>query len=235
MPNQSIPIIIKRSRIVTALISLTAILLFLHGLGLYFRYELEHPLAMGFVPLFNFDTEGNVPTFYSSLLLLVASLLFYWAAQINRAADSKQTRQWHLLSLIFFFLALDESAAIHELLIDPLRTAFHLKGLFYFSWVIVGMVGVLLLGIFFLRFVISLPAQFRTELLLAAALYLTGVIGLELVGSDYASIHGLANLRYELIATGEELFETAGLITLINALIKYIQTHLSKIEITAAD
>lgn len=232
MPNHHILIAFKRSRLATTLISLTTILLFLHGLGLYFTYALGYPFVKGFVPLFNFDEESNVPTFYSSMLLLMASALFYWITRIDEATGSKQVWRWRLLSLLFFYLAVDEFATIHELLIGPLRDMFHLTGIFYFSWVIAGMAGVSLLGIFYFRFVINLPSRFRSELLLAAALYLTGVIGFEMIGGNYAYIHGAYNIQYALITTGEELFEIAGLITLINALIKYLQTHQATLEIT---
>lgn len=236
MQNHRILITIRRPRVVTTLAALAAGLLFLHGLGLYFRYGLGHPYAKGFVPMFNLDTEGNIPTFYSSLILVMASLLIYWITRNEELAGSKYATQWRLMSLIFFFLALDEATQIHELLNMPLKNAFGLQGgVFFFAWVIAGMAIVTFLAALYLRFMKDLPSRFRSQLLLAAAFYLTGVIAFELVGGNYASLHGQANMPYELIATGEELFEITGLIILVNALIKYLQTHPSKIEISATD
>lgn len=235
MQNHRILITIRRPRVVTTLVALAAGLLFLHGLGLYFRYALGHAYVKGFVPMFNLDTEGNIPTFYSSLLLVMASILVYWITRNEELAGSKYATQWRLMSMIFFFLALDEAAKIHELLIEPLRDAFHLGGVFYYSWVIVGIAGVSLLATLYFRFVLDLHSHFRSQLLLAAAFYLTGVIGFELVGGYYASLYGEANMPYELITTGEELFEITGLIILVNALVKYLQTRQTILEISAAD
>lgn len=224
MQSPTTIITIRRPRVVAALTALACILLFLHELGVYFTYELGHPFVKGFVPLFNLDTEGNAPTFFSSLLLVAASQLMYWISRAEEQAGSRYLKQWRLLSLIFLLLALDESAKIHELLIKPLRDAFDLRGAFYYSWVIVGMAGVSLLAALYFRFLMDLPSGFRGELLLAAGLYLTGVIVFELIGGNYASIHGETNLVYERLTTGEELLEISGLIILINALLKQIQT-----------
>jgi hypothetical protein len=222
---------IKRSRVVAALVITAFALILLHVIGLYIHYELGHPFAKGFVPLFNLDTEGNVPTFFSALLLLIASLLFFWIARHQQLPGAKYSMQWRMLPPIFLLLAIDEAAKIHELLIEPMRAAFHLKGIFFFSWVIVGMAAVAFLAAVYFRFVVDLPPRFRGQLLLATALYLAGVIGLELVGGNYASLHGYANLPYELIATSEELFEITGLIILINALLKQLQAFQARLEI----
>lgn len=222
---------IKRAQITATLIATASMLILLHSVGLYIHYGLEHPFAQGFVPIFNLDTEGNIPTFFSALMLIFASVLFFWIARIENRARGKHWKQWRILPFIFLFLAVDEAAKVHELLIEPMRDAFDLKGVFFFSWVIVGMAIVAILTATFFRFVLDLPSRFRNELILAAALYLTGVIGLELVGGNYASLHGYENLSYELIATCEELFEISGLIVLINALLRHLQSFQNKLEI----
>lgn len=233
MPESSINITIRRSQVITALAGLTSVLLILHGLGVYSTYGLGHPFAKGFVPLFNLDTECNIPTFFSTLLLLVASLLLYWIAYVVDQAGSKYVINWRILSVIFIYLAMDESAQIHELLIQPLRNAFHLGGVFYWSWVIAGLAGVSLLGAIYIRFVIDLPSQLRGKLLLAAALYLTGALVFEMVGGNYASLHGVANLPYQFLTTAEELLEILGLIVLIDALLKYLQSSQTSLVVSA--
>lgn len=232
MQNHRTLITIDRPRVVNTLIALTAGLFFLHGSGLFLRYGLGHPNAKGFVPMFNLDTEGNIPTFVSALIFVVASLLAYWITRNEECAGSKYAPQWRLMSMIFFFLAMDEASGIHELANRPLQNAFELNGgVFYNSWVLAGMTVVILLTALYFRFVVDLPARLRNELLLAAAFYLTGVLVFEVLGGNFASLHGRDNIAYELIATGEELFEITGLIILVNALFKYLQTHPSKIEI----
>jgi len=94
-------------------------------------------------------------------------------------------------------------------------------GIFYFAWVIPGIALVLVLGLFFLRFLLSLPATTRRRFLIAATLYLGGALGVELIGGQYAELHGFESFTYSMIATVEESLEMAGLILFIRALLKY--------------
>ena len=64
----------------------------------------------------NMDREFNLPTLFSSALLLLAALLMQRLAQNS---DRIASQGWRLLSKIFIFLALDEVLQIHEILIIP--------------------------------------------------------------------------------------------------------------------
>jgi hypothetical protein len=56
---------------------------------------------------------------------------------------------------------------------------------------------------------------------MAASIYLGGAIGIELIGSSHAELHGYENWAYSMIATLEESLEMTGLIVFIWALLKY--------------
>lgn len=47
---------------------------------LYLKFSLGYITAMGFIPLFNFEVEANIPTFLSTLFLLASSFLLYWVS-----------------------------------------------------------------------------------------------------------------------------------------------------------
>ena len=64
----------------------------------------------------NMDRELNLPTLFSSALLLMAALLMQ---RLGQSSDRIATKDWRLLSKIFIFLALDEALQIHEILIIP--------------------------------------------------------------------------------------------------------------------
>ena len=64
----------------------------------------------------NMDRELNLPTLFSSALLLMAALLMQ---RLGQSSDRLVTQDWRLLSKIFIFLALDEALQIHEILIIP--------------------------------------------------------------------------------------------------------------------
>ena len=50
-------------------------LLFANIMGIISKYYFGHDSVYGLVPLFNFNAEKNIPTFYSSFALLFASIL----------------------------------------------------------------------------------------------------------------------------------------------------------------
>ena len=64
----------------------------------------------------NMDRELNLPTLFSSALLLMAALLMQ---RLGKSSDRIAAQDWRLLSKIFIFLALDEALQIHEILIIP--------------------------------------------------------------------------------------------------------------------
>ncbi len=127
--------------------------------------------------------------------------------------------KWAVLAFWFLGVAYDEAFRVHELLIVPFRQLLGNSnlGIFYFAWVIPGFALILALALFFLKFLLRLPARTRTKFILAAALY---------VGGSYAEVHGLENLTYNLIATVEESLELSGLILFIYALSAYITDDL---------
>jgi hypothetical protein len=225
MSDRWLAIPMRRSRIVGFLFFLAGCLFILNGVVLFFVHGLGHNNVLGFVPLFHMDFEGNVPTYFSSILLLLSANLFYWLSRLEQDRGEIHPKHWFGLSLIFIFLSLDEVSKIHEQTIEPLRNYFELTGPLFFSWVIIGMAGVALLGLIYIRMVLSLPSQFRNALLLSGLVYLGGVLGFELIGGNYASLYGIQTLPYHLLTTCEETLEMTGLILLINALLKHLQSN----------
>src|SRR3982751_4790319 len=71
------------------------------------------------------DGECNIPSWFSSCLLLVCALLLALIAAAQRQRPKAWFGHWLALALIFGFLSLDETAQLHELSIAPIRTSFH--------------------------------------------------------------------------------------------------------------
>ena len=75
---------------------------------------------------------------------------------------------------------------IHDRLVEPLRKIFHLvDGLFFMSWVIIGISIVIGLAIYFLPFVMSLSPRVRFWNVLSRSRYVTGSLILEMVEGKY--------------------------------------------------
>ena len=121
--------------------------------------------------LLNLDEEANLPTWLSSSLLLLSSLLL-WG--ISRSAG-EYGRRWGYLAVVFAALSLDETASIHELLIVPLREQLHLTGVLHFGWVLVGIPAVVLIAVLYYRPVTKLPSRIKYLAGLAALAYVGGL------------------------------------------------------------
>ena len=178
---------------------------------------------------FNFDRESNFPSLYSALSLGFCSYLLAIIFIIKKDRKARYVKHWKTLSLIFLFLALDEACSMHELLIPILRGAINAKGILYFTWVVPAFFLLILFLIVFRNFIKNLPAKTRTLFILAGTIYVTGALGMELVGGYIADTIGY-NTIYGLASTIEELLEMFGIVIFINGLLSYIQSQLSELH-----
>ncbi len=194
------------------------------------NYQLYKDFTLA--PLFYFDKEKNIPSLYSSLLLLSAGLLNYFIASVYQARKLPY-RAWLGLAVIMCFLGIDEFATLHEELTPLVRMSLGTSGIFYYAWVIPYGIGVLIFGITYLRFLYHLPPRTRKLFILAGSLYVFGALGFELAGGLYDEIYpGHSGFLHALLITCEEIFEMVGMTTFVYALLDYIVNHFSFVEIT---
>ncbi len=223
---------VKPSRIARVL-GLVAFLLVLASTGGQLTaYLTGHPTIFGLVTLFYVDAEQNIPTFFSTFLLLFAALLLAVITVLKRNQMASHVSHWAILSCGFLLMAADEAVSLHERLIEPTRKLLGdaQLGIFYFAWVIPGIALILVLTLLFVRFLLGLPAKTRLAFLMAVILYVGGSIGVELIGGAYAELHGQQNFTYSMIATVEESLEMAGLIIFIWALLVYFADNYKEVR-----
>jgi hypothetical protein len=168
------------------------------------------------------DGECNIPSWFSSALLLVCALLLGVIAAAQRQQRDSHGGRWLVLALIFGFLSLDETAQLHELSIAPLRDTFHTGGYLQYPWIIPAGICVAVFVLSYLSFLAKLPRNTRWLFVLAGAIYVGGALGVEALSGKQASLHGEHNLAYHAITTVEELLEMAGVVVFIYALLDYI-------------
>jgi len=166
----------------------------------------------------NMDRELNVPTLFSSALLLLIALLL---KRLKSSDGHESPADWQLLSRIFFFLALDEALQIHEVLIIP-DLRHHVHPALASTWVIPYGAFVAVVLWRFRGFLQALPADFSARALRAGAVYVGGTIGVEMLGSfavrsDLIRLH---SFWYGGITGLEESMELCGLILFIHALMQ---------------
>lgn len=182
---------------------------------------------------FDFNTESNFPTFFSSLVLLSNAVFLYL---ISRHRAVKYGRLWLFLALVFTFLSLDEMLHIHEHLVNPMRYLFNTSGYLYFAWVIPYALFVLVLGVMCYKLLFHyLPKRTRNLFILAGTLFLFGAIGMELFGAKHAEIYGEGTLSYFYMYTIEETLEMLGSCLFCYALLDYIQSTIKSVEVQFLD
>jgi hypothetical protein len=210
---------------------LAGVILFLtlaHLAGLISTFFLGHNHVFGLVPLFDLNSERNLPTLYAGLGLLFCAVLLGLIAWVNRANFGYLP--WAGLSLIFVFLFYDELISIHEGLIEPLQAAWNTSGFLRYAWVIPYGLFVVVLALVYSRFLLRLPGDTRRYFLLAGLLFVTGALGVEVLGGQQATLQG-KDLGFEILVMIEEILEMVGVLVFIHALLAYIETHLGGIRL----
>lgn len=219
---------VRPAQVVKVLGGAIAILVVCSFIGSFAAHVLGHGRLLGFVSEFDVNAENNVPTYFSSFLLLTAAALL---AVIAYAQTPASSYRWHWIGLviIFLFFSLDETASLHERLAQPLRSTLETGGLLYYAWVIPGIAFILLFGLAYFRFWFRLPARSRRLFMLAGIIYISGALGLELVGGWYVDLYE-RDFIYALLTIVEETLEMAGVAVFIYALLTYIGQHISPLS-----
>jgi hypothetical protein len=182
--------------------------------------------AYYFAQIFNVDKERNIPTLYSFLALLFSALLLGVIAHAKNLDSDPYKHHWKILSFIFLWLSLDEIGQLHEKLKNPMRSLLNATGFLYFTWVVpIGFLVVIFLFCY-RKFLLHLPVATKKMFVAAAALYIGGAMGMEMVGGYIAFTTG-KNLSYVIGLTIEESLEMLGIVVFIHALMSYIKTYLN--------
>jgi hypothetical protein len=109
---------------------------------------------------------------------------------------------------------------MHEKLSAVLSNTLNTSGIFYFAWTIPAL---LLLGIgffFYIPFLKSLQPAVAGTMVLSAAIYLMGAVGMELVAGGYVEDVGVETLTYRTMANLEEALEGIGLTLFLGCLLR---------------
>jgi hypothetical protein len=161
--------------------------------------ELDHPA----LSLWSLSYEGNMPSWYASVLPLVCAGLLAWIA----AGEASDRPHWRALGLGFVYISIDEAVSLHELL----GQFFDTEGVLYFGWVIPAAAVVLTVGIAFIGFLQRLDAPTARRFILAGALYVTGAVLFELPLGWWTEQYGEDSMGYAMIDWCEETLEFTGL------------------------
>ena len=204
--------------LLTLVVILTAISVTGHGLQYFYGTD----RFVQFVRLFNLSGEGNIPAWFSSILLFSSALLLHDIAVAERNRGKRRfLKHWWALAIGFVYISMDEAAQIHELSIEPLRERFHTRGLLYEAWIVPATVVVVLLLVIYRRFLAHLPAATRLLFIVSGAVYVTGALGIESVSGYVADYHPDSIVVRGGLATLEDFLEMCGIVLFLYALLMY--------------
>jgi hypothetical protein len=174
----------------------------------------------------NVDAERNLPTSFQSGLFLACGFALAAIAAVSYLSGDRWRRHWAVLSFVFMVLAWDEITEIHEHLIhimEPLG----FSGVFRFAWIIPAAIAVGIFSLAMLPFIRAVPPALRTRFVLAAAIFIGGILSLEAIGGwYYERINEDINLPYVLLTTFEEALEMTALILFLHTLLTHLTTIL---------
>lgn len=207
-------------RRVAALLIVVLIVLALAGAGAeYARYVIGSKSAL--VDYFSLTEEQNVPTWWSSFLLLACSFVLWAIAATKGRSPGDGKTHWIGLAAIFAYMSIDELVEIHEWL-NNIPALGNLHGIIYYGWVIPAGIIVVAFASIYLRFLLRLPPPTRSKVAWAGVLYVAGALGIELVLGAWTDRHGELNLGWAMIGLAQEAMEIVGSSLFLYALLEYL-------------
>ncbi|WP_109314026.1 hypothetical protein [Ruegeria sp. AU67] len=170
---------------------------------------------------FDLNTERKVGAIFSTGLLAACGLLMLYSAFLERN-QSTAAIGWVLFACILLYMAGDEFFQLHE----RSGALIGMKGKFgdhvVPGWVRVMAIVVTLLCILMSYFWWKLPIDLRVRLFIAAIVFLTGAMGIEIISSAYVMKHGPDNFAYAKLAALEEGLEMIGVLIVIDSMLLHI-------------
>ncbi len=195
-----------------ALLTATICLLLLHAALSIYHYQLEE-LPWLLRQLFDVDEENNLPTWFSSFLLLTTSALLFFCVQKKKHDGSRWVRHWNALAIGFLLMSIDEVAGVHE----------SINSIIVMTWAIPGAILAGLIGLACVPFLLALPRRTAISFGIAGAVYLTGAVGIEIIGNEMVGDRLEDTLGYSMATLAEESLEMFGVVAFIYALLAYMR------------
>jgi hypothetical protein len=203
---------------------ITLLLMAAHVATQYARLVLGRENLRGLVHMFDLDRGGNIPAFYSVIVVLFAALCLWLIADHAARSGRAYARHWKILAILLAIVALHEGTQLHHLfVIRPETQEQRLTwGPFYFSWTLSYGVAVLVVGLIYLPFILHLPRATRYLVLVAGLLYVSGALGMEMVAGLYIAEGGTRDFAFTTMTAVEEFLEMTGMLVFIYALMDYM-------------
>jgi len=185
----------------------------------------------GAAKLLSLNGEANIPSWYSSLLWLIAAALAWTIAAFRERVDGRFVAHWIGFGVACAYLSLDEAAMIHEAagnLINRVLTDgrfLELGGGWTYAWMYYGVGLVTVFLIVYRKFLFHLPRGVVFLFIAAGVTYLSGALGVESLSAaaENKKISSISSSTWDVMIAVEEFLEMLGVVLLIHALLTYMR------------
>lgn len=213
------------TRIARALLYVTLVIFVVTVARSLLVFVFERPTLFGLAQMLDADKEANLISWYSSSLLLLASLMLGVIAAMARLDGGRYARTWAMLAVVFLFLSADEACCIHESVGDVMYSAMPTSGYLRHAWVIPWGALMLSVGLISIRLLRSLPRQIGGFVLIGAIIYAGGAIGVEMSTGAYMKGRMESDFAYSMMVNVEESMEMLGVVVFIHALGLFMESR----------
>jgi len=209
---------IKLNDFIKVQFGLVSLILLLGLLSYIFTYLTGFGSLLGHITLLDVGAEQSIPTYFSVINLLFASILLYVLFRHEKINMQKGTNYWLFLSILFLILSTDESVSIHENfghLYNYLAQNNIIPDIFEtHGWLVFGIPFVVIFGLGMIPFLKLLPRATRYYFIFAGAVFVIGAVGFEYLGDVMLStgfVESKADFIYLMRRIFEEGFEMYGI------------------------
>ncbi|XYJ10712.1 hypothetical protein ACSUZJ_01665 [Telluria sp. B2] len=212
------------------LLFVALLLVLAHGAAMALKYYAGNDMALGLVPLFDFYEEHNVPTYFSSLNLLLTSCLLFATAHLAREAGHKDVLAWRILAAGFLFMSVDEFADLRIILSKIVKSVagahFEAVPVLSVAWTIPVAAIVVAVALYMIPFLLRLKKVYMFNFALAGAAFVFAAIGFETIeGHHVAQTGGVRDVAFMLMVTAEETMEIFSILYFQYFVLRYINEY----------
>jgi hypothetical protein len=179
------------------------------------------------------DGEGNIPTFFSSLILSCVSVILGIIYTLKKRSRDAFRFHWLVLCGVAGLLAIDESTLLYHEMLSGMST-YLIRSISKTFVVIISILVMIPLLFQYTTFFLHFTNRYKILLAISATVFLTGAVGVDMLGTNYHEVHGQLNLHYSMMATLEKVLEIAGTILFMHTLLVYLSEWTSNTKENAS-
>jgi hypothetical protein len=212
------------------LIGIGLLLVGLHLLAMVMKYQFGRDMVYGIVPLFDFYEERNIPTYFSSLNLLLTAGMLWMIARLEGRRAVRAARPWQVLAFGFLFMSMDEFADL-RMVLSRLAKSVGTGGadmlpFLSVAWTVPIAIILVVLAIYFVPFLLRLERSYLVHFTLAGAAFVFAAMGMETFEGNHMLITGgQRDALFMGMVTFEETLEIFSILYFQRYLIKYARQH----------